>query len=75
MGRPLRQPGDGRILTSTLFTCVPIDPPGIQLRVGLRRAVFEYIEPASDDLPTWLDLTIPADHFVASTLRLQSAHP
>ena len=37
--------------------------------------MFEYIEPTSDGLPTWLDLDVPDDRFVASTLLLQSAHP
>ncbi|OLT12979.1 hypothetical protein BJF79_03505 [Actinomadura sp. CNU-125] len=38
-------------------------------------AVFDHVEPASDDLPSWLDLSVPDDRFVASTLLLQSAHP
>ena len=38
-------------------------------------AVFEHIEPRSDGLPDWLDLTVPDDRFVASTLLLQSARP
>jgi hypothetical protein len=38
-------------------------------------AVFGHIEPRSDGLPDWLDLTVPDDRFVASTLLLQSAHP
>ncbi|WP_439813249.1 hypothetical protein [Streptomyces sp. P9-2] len=38
-------------------------------------AVFEHIEPKSDALPDWLDLTVPDDRFVASTLLLQSRHP
>ncbi|MGW4047635.1 PIN domain-containing protein [Streptomyces sp. NPDC004721] len=38
-------------------------------------AVFEYIEPKSDALPDWLDLTVPDDRFVASTLILQSRYP
>ncbi len=33
------------------------------------------IEPKSDRLPSWLDLTVPDDRFVASSLLLQSAHP
>ncbi|MEU7484847.1 PIN domain-containing protein [Streptomyces sp. NPDC042319] len=37
--------------------------------------VFEHIEPKSDALPDWLDLTVPDDRFVASTLLLQSQHP
>ncbi|MEU3342554.1 hypothetical protein [Streptomyces sp. NPDC006668] len=28
-----------------------------------------------DGLPTWLDLDVPDDRFIASTLLLQSAHP
>lgn len=38
-------------------------------------ARFEHTEPRSDDLPTWLDMSVPDDRFVASTLLLQSAHP
>lgn len=38
-------------------------------------AIFEHIEPKSDRLPSWLDLTVPDDRFLASTLLLQSAHP
>jgi hypothetical protein len=38
-------------------------------------AVFEHIEPRVDGLPSWLDLDVPDDRFVASTLRLQSEHP
>jgi hypothetical protein len=38
-------------------------------------AVFEHVEPTSDRLPTWLDLTVPDDRFVASSLLLQSDHP
>lgn len=38
-------------------------------------AIFEHVEPASDDLPGWLNLDVPDDRFVASTLLLQSAHP
>lgn len=38
-------------------------------------AVFEYIEPKSDALPDWLDLDVPDDRFIASTLVLQSRHP
>jgi len=38
-------------------------------------AVFEYIEPRSQALPDWLDLSVPDDRFVASTLLLQSQHP
>lgn len=37
--------------------------------------VFEHIEPRSDSLPDWLDLTVPDDRFVASTLLIQSTHP
>jgi hypothetical protein len=37
--------------------------------------VFEHIEPRNDRLPSWLDLTVPDDRFVASTLLLQSEHP
>lgn len=50
------------------------------VRVGARVAgevfaVFEHTEPRGDGLPGWLDLTIPDDRLVASTLLLQSAHP
>jgi rRNA-processing protein FCF1 len=38
-------------------------------------AVFEHIEPRGAGLPDWLDLAVPDDRFVASTLLLQSAHP
>lgn len=38
-------------------------------------AVFEYAEPSDDGLPTWLDLTVPDDRFVAAALQLQSQHP
>ena len=38
-------------------------------------AVFEHIEPKGDHLPAWLDLTVPDDRIVASTLLLQSRHP
>ena len=36
---------------------------------------FEHIEPRGDSLPSWLDLTVPDDRLVASTLLLQSEHP
>ncbi|MFD7324271.1 PIN domain-containing protein [Streptomyces sp. NPDC059875] len=38
-------------------------------------AIFEHIEPRSDALPDWLDLSVPDDRFIASTLLLQSQHP
>jgi hypothetical protein len=38
-------------------------------------AKFEHIEPRSDDLPDWLDMTVPDDRLVASALLLQSEHP
>jgi rRNA-processing protein FCF1 len=38
-------------------------------------AKFEHIEPSADGLPGWLDLTVPDDRLVASSLLLQSAHP
>ena len=38
-------------------------------------AKFEHIEPRTDNLPDWLDLTVPDDRLVASTLLLQSEHP
>lgn len=36
---------------------------------------FEHTEPRSEGLPSWLDLHVPDDRFVASTLLLQSDHP
>ncbi|MFD8007152.1 PIN domain-containing protein [Streptomyces mirabilis] len=38
-------------------------------------AVLEHVEPKGDRLPNWLDLDVPDDRFVASTLLLQSRHP
>ncbi len=38
-------------------------------------AVFEHLEPHADGLPSWLDLTVPDDRLVASTLLLVSRHP
>ncbi|OBE99008.1 PIN domain-containing protein [Mycobacterium sp. 852002-10029_SCH5224772] len=38
-------------------------------------AKFEHIEPIAENLPDWLDLTVPDDRLVASTLLLQSTHP
>lgn len=38
-------------------------------------AVFEYTEPSADWVPTWLDLSVPDDRFVAAALQLQSQHP
>lgn len=37
--------------------------------------VFEHIAPRAEGLPSWLDLDVPDDRFVASALRLQSDHP
>jgi rRNA-processing protein FCF1 len=37
-------------------------------------AKFEHIEPHSESLPDWLDLTVPDDRLVASALLLQSEH-
>lgn len=42
---------------------------------GAVAAVFEYVEPSGDGLPTWLDLSVPDDRFVAAALQLQSRHP
>ena len=42
---------------------------------GEVRVIFEHIEPHDDHLPTWLDLSVPDDRFVASTLLRQSRHP
>jgi hypothetical protein len=38
-------------------------------------AVFEHIEPRAGGLPSWLELDVPDDRFIASTLLLQSRHP
>lgn len=38
-------------------------------------ATFEHKRPRADGLPEWLDLTVPDDRFVASTLSVQSDHP
>jgi hypothetical protein len=45
------------------------------LRAGVRvagdvHAIFEHIEPRDERLPSWLDLTVPDDRFVASSLLL-----
>jgi hypothetical protein len=53
---------------------------GGDVRAGVRvagdvYAVFEHVEPGRDRLPSWLDLTVPDDRLVASTLLLQSDHP
>ncbi len=37
--------------------------------------VFAHVEPHSDQLPSWLDLTVADDRLVASTLLLVSQHP
>ncbi|MDO2968693.1 PIN domain-containing protein [Mycobacteroides abscessus] len=37
-------------------------------------AKFEHAEPRSDNLPHWLDMTVPDDRLVASALLLQSEH-
>ena len=42
---------------------------------GAVSLIFEHIEPRSEALPDWLDLTVPDDRFVASTLLIQSRHP
>lgn len=36
---------------------------------------FEYADPQSEQLPSWIDLSVPDDRFLASVLLLQSAHP
>lgn len=36
--------------------------------------VFEHVEPKATGLPSWLDLDVPDDRFVASALLLQSQH-
>ena len=38
-------------------------------------AKFEHIEPRSEALPEWLDMTVPDDRLVVSTLLIQSEHP
>jgi predicted ribonuclease YlaK len=38
-------------------------------------AVFEHAEPPAEGVPTWLDLSVPDDRFVAAALQLQSRHP
>lgn len=38
-------------------------------------AVFEHIEPRGSNLPSWLDLDVPDDRFVGSSLLLVSRHP
>jgi hypothetical protein len=38
-------------------------------------AVFEHVEPRREGLPSWVDLDVPDDRFLASTLLLQSDHP
>jgi rRNA-processing protein FCF1 len=50
------------------------------VRTGVRvegevTVVFEHIEPRANGLPNWLDLDVPDDRFVASTLLIQSGHP
>ncbi len=50
------------------------------VRAGVRvagkvSAVFEYVEPKADGLPSWLDLDVPDDRLVAAALLLQSAYP
>lgn len=42
---------------------------------GAVSLMLEHIEPRSEALPDWLDLTVPDDRFVASTLLIQSRHP
>jgi hypothetical protein len=42
---------------------------------GTVSLLFEHIEPRADNLPSWLDLDVPDDRFVASALLIQSAHP
>lgn len=42
---------------------------------GTASLLFEHVEPRADNLPTWLDLDVLDDRFVASTLLIQSAHP
>lgn len=38
-------------------------------------AKFEHLEPRTDGLPSWLNLHIPDDRLIASTLLLVSQHP
>lgn len=37
-------------------------------------AVFEHVEPGAGGMPTWLDLSVSDDRFVAAALHLQSQH-
>lgn len=36
---------------------------------------FEHADPQSEHLPSWIDLTVPDDRFLAPVLLLQSVHP
>ncbi|KPI33409.1 hypothetical protein OV450_6606 [Actinobacteria bacterium OV450] len=50
------------------------------MRLGVRvagdvHATFEHIESKGEGLPNWLDLDVPDDRLLASTLLLQSRHP
>jgi hypothetical protein len=38
-------------------------------------AVFEHMEPRSDVLPSWLDLDVPDDRCIASSLPVQPRPP
>ncbi|MFK4122939.1 hypothetical protein [Streptomyces longwoodensis] len=66
------------LLTSPLRLLCPRTNGDVQRGVrvaGDVHAVFEHIEPKGDGLPNWLDLDVPDDRLVASTLLLQSRHP
>jgi hypothetical protein len=50
------------------------------VRTGVRvagdiPAVFEHVEPRGEQLPGWLDLSVPDNRLVAAALLLQSATP
>ena len=47
---------------------------GVRVEGGVI-AKFEHIEPAGDNLPNWLNLSVADDRLVAAALLLQSRHP
>jgi len=47
---------------------------GVKVSGGVN-AKFETLEPKSADVPSWLDLSIPDDRLIASTILLQIEHP
>ena len=48
---------------------------GVQVEQGGVIAKFEHIDPAGDNLPNWLNLSVADDRLVAAALLLQSRHP